>query len=234
MQSHLAAGLSAAEAAAAALAAETPLATAAAARAEQRRAELRDALAAFDAGRAHAVLDSLFTDVGPDDAMRAVIFPFFRELGERWARAEVTVGDEHFASSLLQARLLGLLRARTPDTGEMALLACPPGELHALGLIGFGIALRDRGWRSTYLGADTPIADVRQVASEIAPQVVVLSAVSAAPFVDVRDELRDLAAQVPVALAGAGAGPLLAQQVGADHLEGDPVEAADTIARSKR
>ena len=226
MQRYLAAGMSAAEAAAAALAADAPSASG-----EARREQLTDALAVFDAVRAHAVLDGLFAEVGIDEALRATLFPFLQDLGERWARAEISVGHEHFASNFLQARLLALLRAPADGTGPPALLACVPGELHTLGLVGFGITLRNRGWRTTYLGADTPIADVRRIADETSPAVVVLSAVMPGRFADVEDQLRDLAAHVRLAVAGAGAGRVLAERVGARLLEGDPVTAAESIAR---
>ena len=226
MQRYLAAGMSAAEAAAAALAADTPSAGR-----EPRREQLTDALAMFDAVRAHAVLDGLFAEVGIDEAMRATLFPLLHDLGERWARAEISVGHEHFASNLLQARLLALLRAPADGTGTRALLACAPAERHTLGLVGFGIALRNRGWRTTSLGPDTPIADVRRIADETSPAVVVVSAVMPARFADVEDELRDLAAHVRLAVAGAGAGRVLAQRIRARLLEGDPVTAAESISR---
>jgi DNA-binding transcriptional MerR regulator len=227
MQRHLAAGLSAAEAAAAVLAADAPAANGA-----PRREELQAALDAFDAVRAHALLDGLFAEVGVEEAMRAILFPLLHDLGERWARAEVTVGHEHFASALLQARLLALLRAPAGATAPRALLACAPGELHTLGLIGFGIALRNRAWSVTYLGADTPIAELSSVAAETSTAVVVLSAVMPARFADVQDELRALAARVRLALGGAGAGATLAQRVGAELLDGDPVSAADAFSRA--
>jgi methanogenic corrinoid protein MtbC1 len=186
----------------------------------------------FDGAHAHGVIDRLFVDVGVDETLRAVIFPLLHELGECWARAEITVAQEHFASGLLEARLLALLRVPSESTGPLGLLACAPGELHTLGLIGFGVALRNRGWRIVYLGADTPIDDLRSAAMELAPAVTVSSAVTAARFADIQGELRELAAHIPLALAGAGAGPVLAQRVGAQLLDGDPVSAADTFARA--
>ncbi len=229
MQRQLAAGLSAAEAAAAVRAADAQAAGNGAAGVEQLREELGEALAAFDAVRAHALLDRLLADAGSNEAMRAVIFPFLHDLGERWARAEISVGHEHFASSLLQARLVGLLRGSNRGAGPMALLACPPNELHTLGLAGFGIALRNRGWRITYLGADTPIASLRDTAAEITPAVVVLAAALSTRFADVEHELRDLAAHVHLALAGAGASPALVERVGARLLDTDPVTAAESL-----
>src|SRR4051812_48493935 len=227
MQRHLAAGLSAAEAAATALAADAP-----AANGPARREELETALDAFDAVRAHAVLDGLFAEVGVDEAMRATLFPLLRGVGDRWARGEITIGQEHFASGLLQARLLALLRAPPGAAGPRALLACAPGELHTLGLIGFGIALRNRAWSVTYLGADTPIAEVSSVAAATSPAVVVLSALMPARFADVQDELRVLAARVRLALGGAGAGAALARRVGAERLGSAPVSAADAFPRA--
>ena len=46
--------------------------------------------------------------------------------------------------------------AGASGSGPLAVLACLPGEQHDLGLIAFGLALRARGWRIVYLGADTP------------------------------------------------------------------------------
>src|SRR3954453_12199010 len=89
MQRHLAAGLSAAEAAAAVLAADAPAANGGA-----RREGLGDALAAYDAVRAPAVIDGLFAEVGVEEAMRAILFPLLHQLGERWAHAQITVGQE--------------------------------------------------------------------------------------------------------------------------------------------
>ena len=56
------------------------------------------------------------------------------------------------------------------------MLACLPGEQHDLGLIGFGLALRERGWRIVYLGPDTPIETVVETSDRVQPGVVVLSA----------------------------------------------------------
>src|SRR5829696_3445032 len=69
MQSHLAAGLSAAEAAAVVLAGEG-LGAGGPAGSERLDDELRDALASFDANRAHGVIDALIAGVGADEAMR--------------------------------------------------------------------------------------------------------------------------------------------------------------------
>ncbi len=225
MQRHLDAGLSAAEAAASALVdepgsrddGEVPRAL---------REQLEQAFDALDGARAHTVLDRLFAGLGVEGAMRTVLFPLLHDLGERWARGEIQVGQEHFTSSLLQARLLPQLRGSIPAAGPAALLACAPGELHTLPLIGFGIALHHRGWRTTYLGADTPVHSLSDIARRLAPAIVVVSAAMPERFARSEDELRDLGREVPVVIAGTGATQELADRMGARLLDGDPVGAA--------
>jgi DNA-binding transcriptional MerR regulator len=230
MQDHLAAGLSAAEAARAALAADASAPASGTAGAADLRGALFEALTGFDAIRAHALIDRLLAELGADDAIREVILPLLRDLGERWARAELDVGQEHFASRLIEARLLAMLRGSDRGSGPMALLACAPGELHTLGLVGFGIALRNRGWRITYLGADTPITSLRRAAEDVTPALVVLSAAMPTQLAGIEDQVRDLAATVPLALAGAGTSRVLADRTAARLLDTDPVTAADVVA----
>ena len=225
MQRHLAAGLSAAEAAAAA-AFDEPGSRDDGDAPGALRDQLEEAFDAFDEARAHTVLDRLFAGLSVEGAMRTVLFPLLRDLGERWARGEIQIGQEHFTSGLLQVRLLPQLRASLPAAGPAAVLACGPGELHTPPLIGFAIALHRRGWRTTYLGADTPVDSLRDVARRLTPAIVVVSAAMSERFASSEHELRDLGREVPVAIAGTGATQELADWIGARLLDADPVGAA--------
>src|SRR3954464_15809911 len=124
------------------------------------REDLAAALDHFDEPRAQAILDRVLAAVTVDTLLGEVILPYLRELGARWERGEATIAHEHFASSVLRGRMLGIARGWGLGMGPVALLACLPGEQHDLGLIAFGLALRARGWRIVYLGADTPIESI--------------------------------------------------------------------------
>ena len=191
---------------------------------------LVEALVAFDDIGAHAALDGLLSTLTLDAVLRDWVLPALHELGERWERGEVTVGQEHFASHLLRGRLLGLARGWDRGSGPRALLACPTGEQHDLPLIAFGLALREHGWRITYLGADTPVATIDETASALRPDLVVLAAVDPARLRACAEALRDLGSRFPLALAGAGADDALAAEIGARRLEDGPVEAAAAVA----
>jgi MerR family transcriptional regulator, light-induced transcriptional regulator len=194
------------------------------------RAELDGALARFDDASAHEQLDRLFGVYSVDAALAEVVLPHLRELGERWACGEIGVGHEHFASNLIHGRLLSLARKWDAGHGPRALLAAPAGELHTIGLLAFGLALWTRGWRITYLGADTPVSALAQVAETLEPAQIVLAGTRADVYVAAEDGLAELAGRVPLALGGAGAEPSLGRRLGAAVLDGDPVSEAARVA----
>jgi DNA-binding transcriptional MerR regulator len=189
-------------------------------------AELRDALDRFDDAGAQAALDNLMSALSFETVARQVILPYLRELGERWQQGEATVAQEHFATVVLRGRLLALARGWDRGTGPRALLACAPDEQHELGLIIFGLALRQHGWRITYLGANTPIETLAAAVEELSPAATVLVALTPDKLDPLRERLSELARRTRLALAGAGAGEQLAAEIGAELLRGDPADAA--------
>jgi DNA-binding transcriptional MerR regulator len=228
MQKHLAAGLAAAEAASAASTQVTERQTTT--DTANARAELDTALLGFDDARAHAAFDSLVARFSLDTILGEVILPYLHDLGDRWERGEVSVAQEHFASSLLRGRLLGLARGWGQGLGPTALLACAPGEQHDLGLIAFGLALRSRGWRILYLGPDTPLDSLADAARAAQPEVVVVSAVDPRTLSAASDDLVELASDHPLAVGGAAASDL---NLGPDvhMLTGAPVDEAEQLTR---
>ena len=232
MQAYLAEGLSAAEAASAALGGPGGPTG----RADESRlpapgssdpgAALRQALDAFDEPTAQAALDRLLADLSVPAVLRDVVLPYLADLGERWQRGTATVAAEHFATNIIRGRLAGLARGWGSGHGPQALLACPPGELHDLALMMFGIVLHHNGWRIGYLGANTPVEDLERAAGLSHTTRVVLAATRPQALEPLRAELADLARRVPLALAGAGATAQLADAVGAQLMAGDPVTEA--------
>jgi DNA-binding transcriptional MerR regulator len=193
--------------------------------------QLGAALEGFQEDTAHELLDRLLGVHGLERAIRDALMPYLRELGERWARKEVTVAQEHFASRLIEGRLLTLARGWNRGPGRRVVLACPSGEQHTLPLVCFGLFLRTRAWRVVYLGADTPPSSVHIAADTISADVVVLSAASVDRFAVIERDLKALARRHRLVLAGRGATPELAAELDVRCLHDDPVSAAETLSR---
>jgi len=238
MREHLAAGVSAAEAAGMArreLLAPPPTTGT---NLDQRAADpvaagelLRQALDRFDEPAAHAALDRLLSGFSLQTVVHEAVLPYLHELGDRWeAMGDEVIAEEHFASALLRGRLLGMARGWGAGYGPLALLACLPGDPHDLGLICFGLALRANGWRITFLGPDTPLATVAETAARLRPALVVLTAMVRPPPDVLGRDLSAIAASAPLALAGRGVFEADAAAVGARFLSGDPFVSAAALA----
>ena len=235
MRQHLAEGLAAAEAASlASRAAVGEAADPAALHPARARDDLADALDRFDEPRAQAILDRLLAVATVDTLLTDVVLPYLHELGERWTRGVTSVAQEHFASSVLRGRLLGLARGWGQGLGPVAVLACLPGEQHDLGLIAFGLALRAQGWRIVYLGPDTPIDTIEDASRRVEPSLVVLSAVTDERVRPVVEQLRGLAARHRLALGGGAAANGALASSGVLELTGDPIAEATRVTTLAR
>jgi MerR family transcriptional regulator, light-induced transcriptional regulator len=233
MQSLVSGGLAAAQAARLILSGgePAPRTVPGSATLEDAAGSLTASLDRLDEQAANTALDRLFSAYTVETVLRDVLLPYLHRLGERWEAGEASVAQEHFASNLLRGRLLGLAQGWGQGQGPGAILACVPGEQHELGLLAFGVALRRRGWRITYLGTDSPIGAVADIARSLAPAVVVLVSMNPDNFLDHAREIEELAKQVRVEIAGTGATPEVARQTQTHVLDQDPVNAAGIIDR---
>ena len=240
MQAYLADGLSAAEAARAVLSGDAstppgrpagpPLTVPAG---DGPPAALRQALDAFDEPAAQAVLDRLLADLSVPAVLRDVVLPYLADLGERWQHGTASVAMEHFASNVIRGRLAGLARGWGSGHGPQALLACPPGELHEMALMVFGIVLHRNGWRIGYFGASTPVEELERAVDASRPDLVVLAATLPETLEPLGPELAALARRAPLALAGGGATAQIASAAGARLMAGDPVTEAERTGWSR-
>ena len=224
MRDHLDRGVAASEAAGLALAEQQ---TDDVAPVESLVGELSSAIDSFDGVAAQAALDGAFATLSIESALRNVLLPVMGEVGQGWEKDESAIAREHFASNLVRGRLLSLAGGWDLGGGRRALLACAPEERHDIGLIAFGLALRARGWRVTFLGADTPLGTLAEAAALTEPDLVVVAA-SRPERLD-HPGLRELGAAHRLALGGPGATETLAAEAGAELLPGHPLDAAASV-----
>jgi DNA-binding transcriptional MerR regulator len=223
MLGHLVAGMSAAEAA------RIVSASGPAPRPSRMSATLGEAFARFDEPTADAVLDAVLGAEDFDSALRDVVFPVLRQIGDGWECGTVDIAEEHFASNLIERRLTAVRASAAPCFGR-AVLACPSGEHHVLGLAGLGAGLRRRGVCVTFLGADTPISMIDRTARAVHADAVVVAATMAHVVAAVTGDLRALGENHRVVLAGPAATDVIARRTGLHCINADPVTAAARMA----
>lgn len=223
MQDHLDRGVAASEAAGLALAAPPDDASPI----ESLVHDLATALDSFDDVAAQTALDRALATLSVEAALRDVLLPVMADVGTGWENDESVIAREHFATNLVRGRLLSLARGWDLGAGRRALLACAPEERHDIGLIAFGLALRARGWRITFLGADTPIGTLGEAAGLTEPDLVVVSASQQQRLE--HGELEELARFHRLAVGGPGVTQELAERIGAELLPAHPLDAAGVV-----
>lgn len=195
---------------------------------------LWEGISSFDEEVADRALVGLLWDVPLGEALTRVLIPFLAQLGDRWEDGSLSVAHEHFASNLVRRRLSALAhqQEQLPRPGahrSRVVLACPPGERHDLVLLSFSLLLGERGWRTLFLGADTPVPALVSAARAIDADAVVLAATRSTAITAHGSSLARLAKDHPVYVAGRGADEEVARVVGARLLPADLVEALDAL-----
>ena len=191
--------------------------------------ELRDALDRFDEVGTNEVLDRLLAALSVETVLKDVLLPYLRILGDRWARGEASVAQEHFASALIRGRLLGLARGWGAARGRLSSSRARRGGARpradhlrdrgvaprvACDLPGAGHALRyDPGGGGGRRSAARGVGGVRRTDLDANA-----------------DAVRRLAERVPVAVGGAGVTEEVGATFGARILTGDPVDVGRSLS----
>ncbi|GIJ09482.1 B12-binding domain-containing protein [Micromonospora andamanensis] len=97
--------------------------------------------------------------VPADRVLLELVAPAQAEVGERWARNEWSVAQEHAATHISERVVAAVAAyADVRPTGARIVVACMDGEWHALPARLVAEVLRLRGWQVTFLGASVPAA----------------------------------------------------------------------------
>ena len=189
------------------------------------------ALLAGDGTRARHIVDAaLGRGLSVADVYLDVLTPAMVEVGELWERGRLSVGYEHFATAITHG-VLGALAPRMrrlPEGGRLAVLACVPGEEHALGPLMTGQFLEAAGWEVLQLGAGLPAPDLAALVAAEQPDVVGLSMASVSRLPEAREALALLEEVEPrpfIALGGRAWDEVAAAELaglGADACVTDP------------
>ena len=112
------------------------------------------------------------------DALESVLAPAMREIGHLWHRGEISVAEEHFATAATRRVIPGLLSqvSCAPSNGRCVILASVAGDSHDLGVQLVSAFFEIDGWRTLYLGADSPVDALGKLAREQSADLVALGA----------------------------------------------------------
>ena len=133
----------------------------------------------IDRAKLELALDRSLESCSAEQFITQVVHPASGRIGELWEQGRCSVAGEHLASAMMRDRLLRLVRAGAPPLGRAvpeALVACAPDDFHENGALTVAVRLVGLGWRVTWLGAATPVADLDKACRSRRPHGVFVSA----------------------------------------------------------
>lgn len=187
---------------------------------------LNDAEADQVLGEAHALHPV-------ETVMFEVMKPTMVEIGQRWHDGKINSTTEHFASSYMQGRLRNLLYlAGNILRAPSIVIACAPYDQHELGALMLAVILRRSGYRVIYVGANTPVADLAEMASDVKPAAVMVSASVVESVEKLMEEKHRFVGMAPFVIFGGmafDAQPALAQTLGGRYLSSNLMEVVSQL-----
>jgi methanogenic corrinoid protein MtbC1 len=194
---------------------------------------LVDALVNLTDAEADKVLSEAHAFHPVETVMFEVMKPAMVEIGQRWHDGKINSTTEHFASSYIQGRLRHLLQlSGNIQRAPSIIVACAPGDQHELGALMLAVVLRRSGYRVIYVGANTPVADLAEMASDVKPAAVMISASVVESVEKLMDEKHRFVGMAPFVIFGGmafDAQPALAQTLGGRYLSSNLLEVVSQL-----
>ena len=157
-------------------------------------------------------LARLTVKVGLARFVTDVVAPLTTLVGERWARGELAIFEEHLYTESVQAVLRNAI-ATIPHPGDSprVLLTTVPQEPHGLGVLMAEAMLALEGARCISLGVRTPVIEIVRGAESQGVDIVALSFSPVVNPYQVGESLKELRTQLParVELWAGGTSPVL-------------------------
>jgi DNA-binding transcriptional MerR regulator len=125
-----------------------------------------------DEERFEKIISSVILQLGFEDTMIKVIYPFLMKIGILWQTGSISPSHEHFISNLIRQKIIvaidGLF-VPSSQYNKKYLLFLPEHELHELSLLFSAYLIKSRKNQVIYIGQNTPFEDLIQVYNTMKP-----------------------------------------------------------------
>lgn len=128
------------------------------------------------------VLEAVDAGLPLEQLYAEVVVPALHELGGSWQRGRAAIWQEHLTTQALRTAVESLYphvlarKAAVPPLRTAVAFFCPPDEAHDLGLRILCDLFDLRGFRTVFVGASTPVAEMVACARDEDVSAVCLSA----------------------------------------------------------
>jgi DNA-binding transcriptional MerR regulator len=154
----------------------------------------------LDEKKFEKILSKSTLQIGFEETVLHLIYPFFEKLGLLWQTGVVNPAQEHFVSNLIRQKLIVAIDKLVENDkpgAQRFIMYLPEGELHEISLLFYYFLAKKRGLRVVYLGQSVPFKDLATVVHIKPCDYILTSFSSGFSGVDINDYLFKLANNFP-------------------------------------
>ncbi|MFK8056182.1 MAG: MerR family transcriptional regulator [Saprospiraceae bacterium] len=162
----------------------------------------------MDEARFDRILTLNIEQLGFEQTMLTVIFPFLEKLSVLWMTGSVKPVQESFTSGLIRRKLMVAIEELPHpnlDSGSSLILFLPEGEVQEMSLLLLHYLSRKRGYQTYYLGRDISLTDLEDAYQIVKPRFVftmITETFSAGSVADYAQKLLQVCPESTLLLSG--------------------------------
>lgn len=163
---------------------------------DSERSGLLTELTSYSTDPARRRLNRMSFRQQPSTIVEQVIHPVMYDVGRLWQRGDITVAQEHHASSVVHAWLMSSFARFQPTRDEVIVCAAAPGNEHENGLTSLAVALAEKGFRVVYIGRSVPVDALVMAVEDNHADALLLSLTTVRDLEGLRSTARALTAHM--------------------------------------
>ena len=132
-------------------------------------------LISYDRDAARLRLNNLAFRHRASQVIEEVVRPVMYLVGDGWLRGEVSVPQEHHASSVVQSWLMDAMVRFRPWRQKTVVCVSSPGSHHEIGTASVAVGLAEAGYRVIHLGRGVPVDDLVEAVETSGAVALVMS-----------------------------------------------------------
>jgi DNA-binding transcriptional MerR regulator len=135
------------------------------------------ALAAYKLDIISHELEKAKTILSPKDLCLDILVPLFHEIGNKVARNELSIAQEHTLSAIVSfhiGQMIGQHYQKKTLRDDLILITTPEGEMHEIGIMASALLCVHYGIKFIFLGANLPAQSLAEAANALKPRAILL------------------------------------------------------------
>ncbi|MDA7617904.1 MAG: cobalamin B12-binding domain-containing protein [Verrucomicrobiota bacterium] len=122
-----------------------------------------------------------------------IVAPLMKLIGEAWQSGDLNIAQEHVASASLKTFIFASIKPFSlPVSAPRIVIATPTGQMHEIGSVIVTALAANLGWKTTFLGASVPSAEIAGAVRQNNSKALALSLVYPYNDPDVVQALKQL------------------------------------------